>query len=367
MKTDIEIAQSVQGLAIEEIARKIDIPGTALGLYGKTKAKINLSELSDYEQNPKGKLVLVTALTPTKAGEGKSTTTVGLVDGLAKIGQKVMGCLREPSLGPVFGVKGGATGGGYAQVIPMEDINLHFTGDMHAITAANNLVSAIIDNHLYQGNALNINPERISWKRCMDMNDRALRNVDVALDDKKATPRRDHFIITVASPMMAMLCLSKDIQDFKKRVDRTIVAYTYDDKPVTIKDLQVTGSVAVLMKDAIKPNLVQTLEGNPVFIHGGPFANIAHGSNSIIATRTALKLADIVVTEAGFGSDLGAQKFMDITSRAGEFNADAVVLVATIRALKMHGLVAYENLKEENVEAVQNGLANLGRHIEIIK
>lgn len=367
MKTDIEIALSVQGLAIEEIARKIDIPGPALELNGKTKAKVNLSELGDYEQNPKGKLVLVTALTPTKAGEGKSTTTVGLVDGLATIGQKVMGCLREPSLGPVFGVKGGATGGGYAQVIPMEDINLHFTGDMHAITAANNLVSAIIDNHLYQGNALNINPERISWKRCMDMNDRALRNVDVALDDKKAIPRRDHFIITVASPMMAMLCLSKDIQDFKKRVDRTIVAYTYDDKPVTIKDLQVTGSVAVLMKDAIKPNLVQTLEGNPVFIHGGPFANIAHGSNSIIATRTALKLADIVVTEAGFGSDLGAQKFMDITSRAGEFNADAVVLVATIRALKMHGLVAYENLKEENVEAVQNGLANLGRHIEIIK
>lgn len=367
MKTDIEIALSVQGLAIEEIARKIDIPGPALELYGKTKAKVNLSELGDYEQKPKGKLVLVTALTPTKAGEGKSTTTVGLVDGLATIGQKVMGCLREPSLGPVFGVKGGATGGGYAQVIPMEDINLHFTGDMHAITAANNLVSAIIDNHLYQGNALNINPERISWKRCMDMNDRALRNVDVALDDKKAIPRRDHFIITVASPMMAMLCLSKDIQDFKKRVDRTIIAYTYDDKPVTIKDLQVTGSVAVLMKDAIKPNLVQTLEGNPVFIHGGPFANIAHGSNSIIATRTALKLADIVVTEAGFGSDLGAQKFMDITSRAGEFNADAVVLVATIRALKMHGLVAYENLKEENVEAVQNGLANLGRHIEIIK
>ena len=367
MKTDIEIAQGVQGLAIEEITKKIGIPSSALEMYGKTKAKVNLSELGDFEQKPKGKLVLVTALTPTKAGEGKSTTTVGLVDGLSTIGQKVMGCLREPSLGPVFGVKGGATGGGYAQVIPMEDINLHFTGDMHAITAANNLVSAIIDNHLYQGNALNINPERISWKRCMDMNDRALRNVDVALDDKKATPRRDHFIITVASPMMAMLCLSKDIQDFKKRVDRTIVAYTYDDKPVTIKDLQVTGSVAVLMKDAIKPNLVQTLEGNPVFIHGGPFANIAHGSNSIIATRTALKLADIVVTEAGFGSDLGAQKFMDITSRAGEFNADAVVLVATIRALKMHGLVAYENLKEENVEAVQNGLANLGRHIEIIK
>ncbi len=367
MKTDIEIAQSIQGLPIEEIARKIDIPSSALELYGKTKAKVNLSELGYFDQKPNGKLVLVTALTPTKAGEGKSTTTVGLVDGLATIGQRVMGCLREPSLGPVFGVKGGATGGGFAQVIPMEDINLHFTGDMHAITAANNLVSAIIDNHIYQGNALNINPERISWKRCMDMNDRALRNVDVALDDKKATPRRDHFIITVASPMMAMLCLSKDIQDFKKRVDRTIVAYTYDDKPVTIKDLQVTGSVAVLMKDAIKPNLVQTLEGNPVFIHGGPFANIAHGSNSIIATRTALKLADVVVTEAGFGSDLGAQKFMDITSRAGDFNADAVVLVATVRALKMHGLVAYENLKEENVEAVQSGLANLERHIEIIR
>lgn len=367
MKTDIEIAQSIRGLDIEDIARKINIPTSVLELFGKTKAKINLSELGDLCHNPIGKLVLVTAMTPTKAGEGKSTTTVGLVDGLATIGKKVMGCLREPSLGPVFGVKGGATGGGYAQVIPMEEINLHFTGDMHAITAANNLVSAIIDNHLYHGNALNINPERISWKRCMDMNDRALRHIDVALEDKKGTTRRDHFIITVASPMMAMLCLSKDIHDFKTRVDRTIVAYTYDDKPVTIKDLQVTGSVAVLMKDAIKPNLVQTLEGNPVFIHGGPFANIAHGSNSIIATRTALKLADVVVTEAGFGSDLGAQKFMDITSRAGEFNADAVVLVATIRALKMHGHVAYENLKEVDVEAVQKGLANLGCHIDIIK
>ena len=367
MKTDIEIAQSVQGLAIEEIAKKCGIPFSALEFYGKTKAKVDLNELGAYSQKPNGKLVLVTALTPTKAGEGKSTTTVGLVDGLAEIGENVMGCLREPSLGPVFGVKGGATGGGYAQVIPMEDINLHFTGDMHAITAANNLVSAIIDNHLYQGNALNIDPERIVWKRCMDMNDRALRSVNVALDDKKATPRKDHFIITVASPMMAMLCLSKDIQDFKLRVDRTIVAYTFEGKPITIKDLQVTGSVAVLMKDAIKPNLVQTLEGNPVFIHGGPFANIAHGSNSIIATRTALKLADIVVTEAGFGSDLGAQKFMDITSRAGEYHASAVVLVATVRALKMHGSVTYEQLKEENVEAVQKGLANLGRHIEIIK
>jgi formate--tetrahydrofolate ligase len=316
-----------------------------------------LSFFDQIKQNDNGKLILVTALTPTKAGEGKSTTTVGLVDGLANIGKNVMGCLREPSLGPVFGVKGGATGGGFAQVIPMEDINLHFTGDMHAITAANNLVSAIIDNHLYQGNELNINPEQILWKRCMDMNDRALRHIQVSLKDKKAIVRNDSFVITVASPMMAMLCLSKDLEDFKRRVDRTIVAYTFEGKPITIKDLSVTGSVAVLMKDAIKPNLVQTLEGNPVFIHGGPFANIAHGSNSIIATRFALKCADYVVTEAGFGSDLGAQKFMDITCRAGEFKPSAVVLVATIRALKMHGNIPYEALKQENTEAVKLGLS----------
>ena len=367
MKTDIEIAQSAKALPIEKIAEKISLPLDYLENYGKYKAKVDLSFYDDIKHRKDGKLILVTALTPTKAGEGKSTTTVGLVDGLASINKKVMGCLREPSLGPVFGVKGGATGGGFAQVIPMEDINLHFTGDMHAITAANNLVSAIIDNHLYQGNELNINPEQILWKRCMDMNDRALRQIQVSLNDKKAIVRNDSFVITVASPMMAMLCLSKDLEDFKQRVDRTIVAYSYEGKAVTIKDLKVTGSVAVLMKDAIKPNLVQTLEGNPVFIHGGPFANIAHGSNSIIATRLALKCADYVVTEAGFGSDLGAQKFMDITCRAGEFKPSTVVIVATIRALKMHGNIPYEELKQENVEALKMGLVNLKQHIQIIK
>lgn len=367
MKTDIEIAQSAKALPIEKIAEKISLPLDYLENYGKYKAKVDLSFYDDIKHRKDGKLILVTALTPTKAGEGKSTTTVGLVDGLASINKKVMGCLREPSLGPVFGVKGGATGGGFAQVIPMEDINLHFTGDMHAITAANNLVSAIIDNHLYQGNELNINPEQILWKRCMDMNDRALRQIQVSLNDKKAIVRNDSFVITVASPMMAMLCLSKDLEDFKQRVDRTIVAYSYEGKAITIKDLKITGSVAVLMKDAIKPNLVQTLEGNPVFIHGGPFANIAHGSNSIIATRLALKCADYVVTEAGFGSDLGAQKFMDITCRAGEFKPSAVVIVATIRALKMHGNIPYEELKQENVEALKMGLVNLKQHIQIIK
>lgn len=367
MKTDIEIAQSAKALPIEKIAEKISLPLDYLENYGKYKAKVDLSFYDDIKHRKDGKLILVTALTPTKAGEGKSTTTVGLVDGLASINKKVMGCLREPSLGPVFGVKGGATGGGFAQVIPMEDINLHFTGDMHAITAANNLVSAIIDNHLYQGNELNINPEHILWKRCMDMNDRALRQIQVSLNDKKAIVRNDSFVITVASPMMAMLCLSKDLEDFKQRVDRTIVAYSYEGKAITIKDLKVTGSVAVLMKDAIKPNLVQTLEGNPVFIHGGPFANIAHGSNSIIATRLALKCTDYVVTEAGFGSDLGAQKFMDITCRAGEFKPSAVVIVATIRALKMHGNIPYEELKQENVEALRMGLVNLKQHIQIIK
>ena len=367
MKTDIEIAQSAKALPIEQIANKIGLPNVYLENYGKYKAKIDLGFYDDIRNNKDGKLILVTALTPTKAGEGKSTTTVGLVDGLAHIQKNVIGCLREPSLGPVFGVKGGATGGGYAQVIPMEDINLHFTGDMHAITAANNLVSAIIDNHLYQGNELNIDPNQIIWKRCMDMNDRALRSIQVSLNDKKAIVRNDGFVITVASPMMAMLCLSKDLEDFKRRVDRTIIGYSYDGKAITIKDLKITGSVAVLMKDAIKPNLVQTLEGNPVLIHGGPFANIAHGSNSIIATRLALKCADYVVTESGFGSDLGAQKFMDITCRAGEFKPSAVVLVATIRALKMHGNIPYEELKHENVEALKLGLVNLKQHIQIIK
>ncbi len=366
MKTDIQIAQAHTLNPIREIADKADILESELEFYGKYKAKIDLSIVNRVKAQNNGKLILVTALTPTKAGEGKSTTTVGLVDGLARINKKVMGCLREPSLGPVFGVKGGATGGGYAQVVPMEDINLHFTGDMHAITAANNLVSAVLDNHLYHGNDLNIDPSQIVWKRCMDMNDRSLRHITISQKDKKAITRDDQFVITVASPMMAMLCLSKDLEEFKERVDRTIVAYTQDKTPITIKDLGCTGSVAVLMKDAIKPNLVQTLEGNPVFIHGGPFANIAHGSNSIIATRLAIKLADYVVTEAGFGSDLGAQKFMDITSVAGGFKPDTVVLVATIRALKMHGGVAYEALKEENVDALKEGLANLGHHMDIL-
>jgi len=366
MKTDIQIAQAHTLSPIKDIATKAGIQQDELEFYGNYKAKINLSIVERVKNETSGKLVLVTALTPTKAGEGKSTTTVGLVDGLAQIDKNVMGCLREPSLGPVFGVKGGATGGGYAQVVPMEDINLHFTGDMHAITAANNLVSAVLDNHLYHGNDLNIDPGQIVWKRCMDMNDRSLRHITISQKDKKAVVRDDQFVITVASPMMAMLCLSRDLEEFKARVDRTIVAYTHDKKPITIKDLGCTGSVAVLMKDAIKPNLVQTLEGNPVFIHGGPFANIAHGSNSIIATRLALKLADYVVTEAGFGSDLGAQKFMDITSGAGGFRPDTVVLVATIRALKMHGGVAYEALKEENVEALSMGLANLEHHMEIL-
>lgn len=366
MKTDVEIAQSTEGLPISQVALKAGLPLEFLEYYGNDKAKIKSELMEEVKDNPSGKLILVTALTPTKAGEGKSTTTIGLVDGLASLNQKVLGCLREPSLGPVFGVKGGATGGGYAQVIPMVDINLHFTGDMHAITAANNLISAVLDNHLYQGNVLNIDPEQILWKRCMDMNDRALRHVEVSRKEPKAIVREDSFVITVASPMMAMLCLSKDLEDFKQRVEKTIIAYTKDDQPVTVKDLGCSGSVCVLMKDAIKPNLVQTLEGNPVFIHGGPFANIAHGSNSIIATRLALKCADYVVTEAGFGSDLGAQKFMDITCPSGGFKPDAVVLVATIRALKMHGGVRYEDLKVENVDALITGLANLEQHIHII-
>lgn len=367
MKTDVEIAQSAKGLPIEEVAKRLDLTPQDLEFYGKDKAKITWEAIESKQFKPKGKLVLVTAMTPTKAGEGKSTTTLGLVDGLAALSQSVVGCLREPSLGPVFGVKGGATGGGMAQVIPMVDINLHFTGDMHAVTAANNLVSAVLDNHLFQGNALGIDTDSIVWKRCMDMNDRALRNIEISLDESKVDSRKESFLITVASPMMAMLCLSKDLQDFKARVQRTVVATTKDGRPVTIQDLGCDGAVAILMKDAIKPNLVQTLEGNPVLIHGGPFANIAHGSNSIIATRFGLSCADVVVTEAGFGSDLGAQKFMDITSKAGEFSANAVVLVATIRALKMHGGVAFEALKNENVDALRMGLENLGQHIQIMK
>ncbi len=366
MKTDIEIAQSIPMDPIEVIATKAKIESKYLELYGKYKAKINLSITNQLESLKNGHLILVTAMTPTKAGEGKSTTTVGLVDGLSRLNKMTIGCMREPSLGPVFGVKGGATGGGMAQVVPMEDINLHFTGDLHAVTTANNLISAIIDNVLYQGNALNIDPERILWKRAMDMNDRALRNIRVSQNDPKAIERNDGFNISVASEIMAVLCLSKDLEELKTRIGRMIVAFTKDAQPLTVNDLRITGAVVALLKEAIKPNLVQTLEKNPVFVHGGPFANIAHGSNSIIATRMALKLADYVVTEAGFGSDLGAQKFMDITAVTGEFKPSAVVLVATVRALKLHGNELYENLKTENLKALHDGLPNLKKHTEIL-
>lgn len=367
MKTDIEIAQSNVMDPIERIARKAKIDSDALEYYGKFKAKISLGFQEKIAPNHDGKLILVTAITPTKAGEGKSTTTVGLVDGLCALNKNAIGCMREPSLGPVFGLKGGATGGGNAQVVPMDEINLHFTGDMHAITAANNLVSAVLDNHIWQGNELGINPEQILWKRCLDMNDRALRNVEINLEDKKNPSRREHFQLTVASQMMAILCLSKDMKDFRQRIEQTIVAFTYDHKPVTIDDLKCVGSLIVLMKDAIKPNLVQTLAKNPILIHGGPFANIAHGANSIIATKMALKLADFVVTEAGFGSDLGAQKFMDITCPAAGIQPSVVVLVATIRALKMHGGQAYDDLKQENLENLRSGLPNLAKHVEIMR
>jgi formate--tetrahydrofolate ligase len=366
MKTDIEIAQSTPMESIEVIASKAKIDSKYLEFYGKYKAKINLSINQQMESLPNGHLILVTAMTPTKAGEGKSTTTVGLVDGLSRLNKMTIGCMREPSLGPVFGVKGGATGGGMAQVVPMEDINLHFTGDLHAVTTANNLISAIIDNVLYQGNELNLDPERILWKRSMDMNDRALRNITVSQNEPKAIVRQDGFNITVASEIMAVLCLSKDLDDLKTRIGRILVAFTKDGQPITVNDLRITGSVVALLREALKPNLVQTLEKNPMFVHGGPFANIAHGSNSIIATRLALKLADYVVTEAGFGSDLGAQKFMDITSPTGQFKPSAVVLVATIRALKLHGNELYENLKTENLEALNRGLPNLKRHTEIL-
>jgi formate--tetrahydrofolate ligase len=366
MKTDIEIAQSIPMEPIEIIANKAKIDNKYLEFYGKYKAKVNLSINNQLESLSDGHLILVTAMTPTKAGEGKSTTTVGLVDGLSRLNKMTIGCMREPSLGPVFGVKGGATGGGMAQVVPMEDINLHFTGDLHAVTTANNLVSAIIDNVLYQGNELNLDPQRILWKRAMDMNDRALRSIHVSQNEAKAIERDDGFNITVASEIMAVLCLSKDLEDLKLRIGRIIVAFTKDGEPVTINQLRITGSVVALLKEAIKPNLVQTLEKNPMFVHGGPFANIAHGSNSIIATRMALKLADFVVTEAGFGSDLGAQKFMDITSINGQFKPSAVVLVATVRALKLHGNEVYENLKTENLEALRKGLPNLKKHTEIL-
>lgn len=362
MLTDIEIAQKHVNIPIEEIAKKAGISYDALEPYGKYKAKVDVNKLGDVDK--KGKLILVTAITPTKAGEGKTTTTIGLGDALAKRGVNTMLCLREPSMGPVFGIKGGATGGGYAQVVPMDDINLHFTGDMHALTSANNLICACIDNHIFQGNLLNIDPTKVVFKRCLDMNDRALRQVEVALGEKNGVSRRDGFNITVASEMMAILCLSKDLEDFKERVGKCIIGYTYEDKPVTVKDLGVVGAVALLMKDAIKPNLVQTLEGTPVLMHGGPFANIAHGCNSIIATNTALKLADVVVTEAGFGADLGAEKFLDIKCRAANLKPNYVVVVATIRALKMHGGVNKKELDQENVEALIKGFENLQKHIE---
>ncbi len=367
MLTDIEIIKQSKMKDIKSVIEKYDILDDELSFYGKNIAKIDLSLLKRLENQKDGKLILVTAITPTPTGEGKSTTTIGLVDALNKIGKNVLGAIREPSLGPVFGVKGGAAGGGYAQVNPMVEMNLHFTGDLHAMTTANNLVSAVIDNYLFQGNPLNIDPEKITWKRCLDLNDRALRKVEVGLSMAKEVKRTDNFNITVASEIMAMLCLSKSITDLRERLDRSIVAYTYDDKPVTIKDLGITGSLLVLLKDALNPNVIQTLENNAIFVHGGPFANIAHGCNSILATKMALKLSDYVVTEAGFGADLGAEKFLDIKCREASLNPSLVVMVATIKALKYHGGMSLKNLKEENVEALAKGIDNLGKHIDTIK
>ena len=366
MLSDLEIAQLAEIKKIKEIAKKVNLTEDDLELYGNYKAKINIDNIDKNRKD--GKLVLVTAINPTPAGEGKSTTTIGLADALNKLNKNTIVALREPSFGPVMGVKGGAAGGGYAQVIPMEDINLHFTGDLHAITTANNAIASMIDNHIHQGNALGINPTRIIWHRCLDMNDRALRNVVVGLGGAvNGTPREDHFDITVASEVMAVLCLATSMEDFKKRIGRMVVAYTYDKKPVTVDDLHATGAVALIMKDALKPNLVQTLEHTPALIHGGPFANIAHGCNSVIATKTALKMADYVITEAGFGADLGAEKFLDIKCRMADLHPSAVVIVATIRALKMHGGVAKKDLNTENVEALLSGIKNLEKHIENIK
>ena len=366
MKSDIEIAQSCTMKPIREIAATAGVDEKYLELYGNYKAKIDYNLLRENDR-PDGKLVLVTAITPTPAGEGKTTTSVGLADGLRKIGKNAVLALREPSLGPVFGVKGGAAGGGYAQVVPMEDINLHFTGDFHAIGAANNLLAAMLDNHIQQGNALGIDVKKITWRRCVDMNDRQLRNIVDGLGGKmQGVPREDGFDITVASEVMAVFCLSSSIHDLKERLSRIIVAYTYDDKPVTAGDLKAAGAMAALLKDALKPNLVQTLEGTPAFIHGGPFANIAHGCNSIMATRMAMKLGDYCVTEAGFGADLGAEKFLDIKCRMAGLVPSAVVVVATVRALKHHGGVAKAELGQENLAALEKGLPNLLRHVENI-
>lgn len=367
MKSDIEIAQETQMEPIAKIAEKLGIDDKYVDSYGKYKAKIDYNMLADYQDKENGKLILVTAINPTPAGEGKTTTTVGLGDALNLYGKKTVIALREPSLGPVFGVKGGAAGGGYSQVVPMEDINLHFTGDMHAIGAANNLLAAMLDNHIQQGNALGIDHRRITWKRCIDMNDRQLRFIVDGLGGKaNGTPREDGFDITVASEIMAILCLSKDITDLKEKLAKIVVGYTYQDKPVTAGDLKAQGAMAALLKDALKPNLVQTLAHNPAFIHGGPFANIAHGCNSIMATRTALKLGDYVVTEAGFGADLGAEKFLDIKCRIADLKPSVVVIVATVRALKYNGGVAKADLNQENLEALEKGLPNLLRHIENI-
>ena len=365
MKTDIQIAQEATMLPIKDVAASIGIEEDDLELYGKYKAKISDELINRTKKNPDGKLILVTAINPTPAGEGKTTTSVGLGEAFGRLGKKALIALREPSLGPCFGIKGGAAGGGYAQVVPMEDLNLHFTGDFHAITSANNLLAALLDNHIQQGNELGIDPRQIVWKRCMDMSDRVLRNIVVGLGSKMdGMVREDHFVITVASEIMAILCLADDMADLKKRLGRIIVAYTFDGKPVTADDLQATGSMAALLKDALKPNLIQTLEHTPAIVHGGPFANIAHGCNSVRATKTALKLADYVITEAGFGADLGAEKFFDIKCRMAGLKPDAVVLVATIRALKYNGGVPKDELSSENLDALKAGIVNLEKHIE---
>ena len=365
MKSDIQIAQEAQMIHIKDVAKSLGISEDDLELYGKYKAKFSDELLSKIESNKNGKLVLVTAINPTPAGEGKTTTSVGLGQAMGVLGKKACLALREPSLGPCFGIKGGAAGGGYAQVVPMEDLNLHFTGDFHAITSANNLLAAMLDNHIQQGNSLGIDPRQVVWKRCLDMNDRALRNIVVGLGSKMdGMVREDHFVITVASEIMAILCLADDMHDLKKRLGRIIVAYSFDGKPVTADDLQATGAMAALLKDALKPNLIQTLEHTPAIVHGGPFANIAHGCNSVRATKAAMKLADITITEAGFGADLGAEKFFDIKCRMAGLTPDAVVLVATIRALKYNGGVPKAELTTENLDALKKGIVNLEKHIE---
>ena len=365
MKSDIEIAQEAQMVHIREVAAKLDIPEDDLELYGKYKAKLSDELIRRVSDRKDGKLILVTAINPTPAGEGKTTTSVGLGEAFGRLGKRAVIALREPSLGPCFGIKGGAAGGGYAQVVPMEDLNLHFTGDFHAITSANNLLAALLDNHIQQGNELGIDPRQIVWKRCMDMNDRVLRNIVVGLGSKMdGMVREDHFVITVASEIMAILCLADDMHDLKRRLGRIIVAYTFDGKPVTADDLKATGAMAALLKDALKPNLIQTLEHTPAIVHGGPFANIAHGCNSVRATKTALKLADYVITEAGFGADLGAEKFFDIKCRKAGLAPDAVVLVATVRAHKYNGGVAKADLGTENLDALKKGIVNLEKHIE---